>query len=66
MDKIKELEALAIEAHKTGQNWHDFTQQHSRAIKAVEPVDRIAANRMTARLLIIVAAGPQALATEGA
>ena len=56
-DKIKQLEKLAIEAHRTGQGWQDFTTQHSEAIKTAEPVNISRYRRLRANLVALVVSG---------
>lgn len=57
MDKIKQLERLAREAHAAGGSGHDFTLQHSETIKAAEPYSLQKYRRLRANLVAIVISG---------
>ncbi len=59
MDKIKHLEKLAVEAHKAGQGWYAFTQQHAEAIRLVEPVNLMRYRRLRSKLLHLLTTGDE-------
>jgi hypothetical protein len=57
MNGIKDLERSALDAHRNGQGWSEFWQQHADAIRKAEPWNRQRLRRLVDRLLALVTSG---------
>ena len=63
MNGIKDLERSALDAHRNGQGWSEFWQQHADAIRKAEPLpgDQLVPylNRLADLLWILARAAEQ-------
>ncbi|MGD0654659.1 MAG: hypothetical protein ABSA16_09965 [Thermoguttaceae bacterium] len=57
MNQIKELERLAIGAHRDGELWAAFWQVHAAEIRKAEPYSRQRFKQLVNRLLSLVVSG---------
>jgi hypothetical protein len=54
---VKQLESAALAAHRAGDTWAMFWQEHGTDVAAAEPHDRQRYHRLRQRLLALVVAG---------
>lgn len=57
MNTTKHLERAALAAHRAGQTWAEFWQQHGREVAAAEPWNVGRYHRLVNKLLSLVASG---------
>jgi hypothetical protein len=57
---MKQLEALAVDAHHRGETWAAFWQQHAERVRNAEPFSREQYRRLVNRLLHLVTSGDSA------
>ena len=53
----KQLERLAVAAHRRGDDWNTFYAKHAGDVQALEPWNLAARNKLVRRLSVLVAAG---------
>jgi hypothetical protein len=60
MNAIKELELLAVDAHRRGIGWNQFYSEHAAAMKKDQPYDAGRYHRLYQRLMALVCSGDDA------
>jgi hypothetical protein len=60
MKQIKQLERAALDAHRRGDTWASFWQEHATTICNAEPHSRQRFQRLVRRLLGLVTSGDTA------
>jgi hypothetical protein len=57
MNQIRALERQALDAHRRGESWTAFWQQHAEHIRNAEPWSRERFRRLYSRLMALVVSG---------
>jgi hypothetical protein len=57
MNAIRSIERAALDAHRAGDTWTMFWEQHGAEVCAAEPQDRQRFARLVRRLLSLVTSG---------